>query len=110
MTAGDELRVLLVSPLGRDAQLIKDALAQTGIQSEACRDLACAIDAFRSQNVGALLIAEEALGREAVPSLATALAEQPTWSELPILVLTMGKIQSPKSGSESSICRSARSL
>jgi signal transduction histidine kinase len=88
MAASDELTVLLVCPLGRDAELIGHVLEESSIQSERHKDIVSAAEVFRSRNVGALLIAEEALGIKAIAFLAAALAEQPAWSDLPVLVLT----------------------
>jgi signal transduction histidine kinase len=89
MAASDDLTVLLVCPLGRDAELIRGVLAQSSVQSERHDDVNSAIEAFRSRNVGALLIEEEALGKKAIANLGAALAEQPAWSDLPVLVLTI---------------------
>lgn len=91
--ATDDLNVLLVCPLGRDAELIRKVLEESCVQSESCKDVLSAVEAFRSRNVGALLVAEEALGKKAITILAAALAEQPAWSDLPVLVLTTGRKQ-----------------
>ncbi len=89
MTAEDGFEVLLVTPTGRDAVLIEGVLESSRIQSRALRDVQAAIAEFRAKDVGALLIAEEALSQEIVAVLAAALKEQPAWSFLPILVFTM---------------------
>ena len=90
MTASIGLHVLLVTPTGRDAKLIEKALKLSGVESESLKDVASAIQAFQTRDVGALLIAEESLDREAIALLASALAGQPAWSALPVLILTMG--------------------
>lgn len=90
MAANAGLEVLLVTPTGRDAILIGRALDVAHIQNEALKDVASVIEVFRARDVGALLVAEEALEREAIALLASALAGQPAWSALPVLVLTMG--------------------
>jgi hypothetical protein len=90
MAAGNDLQVLLVAPTGRDAVLIEDALKSSGVQSEALKNVAHAAGVFHVRDVGALLIAEEALGNEEIGLLASALREQPSWSALPVLILTMG--------------------
>ena len=90
MTASDGLHVLLVTPTGRDAKLIANALNTSNMQSEVLNDVASAVDVFRAKDIGAMLIAEEALEPEAIALLSSALAQQPTWSALPVLVLTMG--------------------
>jgi signal transduction histidine kinase len=88
MAAGDELTVLLVCPLGRDAELVRNALQESSVQSECHKDVASAVAVFLSRNVGALVIAEESLVPKAIAILAAGLAEQPAWSDLPVLVLT----------------------
>ena len=90
MTASDGLHILLVTPTGRDAELIANALNTSNMQSEALNDVASAVDVFRAKDVGAMLVAEEALEPRAIALLSSALAQQPAWSALPILVLTMG--------------------
>jgi signal transduction histidine kinase len=88
MTASNDLGVLLVCPLRRDAELIGNVLEGAFVGSERHSDVNSAAEAFRSRNVGALLIAEETLGQKAIAILAAALAEQPAWSDLPVFILT----------------------
>ncbi len=90
MTADNGLHVLLVTPTGRDATLLQKALNVADVQSKVLKDVATAIGEFQTRDVGALLVAEEALGREEITLLASALAGQPAWSVLPVLILTMG--------------------
>lgn len=61
----------------------------SNLKTEVLKDVAAAVEIFRTRDVGALLIVEEALWEEQVALLASALAKQPLWSALPILVLTM---------------------
>jgi len=89
-TSNDGLNVLLVTPTGRDAELIEDALNASNVQSETLQDVASAVEVFRTRDIGALLIAEEALRNEEIALLTSAMANQPAWSALPVLVLTMG--------------------
>lgn len=88
MTANHEMAVLLVAPIGRDAELIRLVLQKSGVQSEAFNEIASATEALSSGNFGALLIAEEALGTKGIALLASVRAEQPAWSDVPVLVLT----------------------
>ena len=90
MSVRDGLLVLLVAPTGRDAKLIADALSLSHVQSESMKDVASAIAVFCTKDVGAMSIAEEALEVEAIAHLSSALVQQPPWSDLPVLVLTMG--------------------
>jgi DNA-binding NtrC family response regulator len=84
------LHVLLVTPTGRDAELIQNLLQASSVQSQPMRDVAEAVKALQHGEAGALLIAEEALGNQEIALLAMALNEQPAWSALPVLVLTVG--------------------
>ena len=80
-------RVLIVAPIGRDAELMCRHLSADHLACEACADLdeLCGeID----RGVGALIFTEEALNPEAVPRLAQTLDRQPAWSDVPIIVLS----------------------
>ena len=96
MPANDDLRVLLVFPFGRDAELVRSALEQSHCHCETFKDIEGAVEALRFGNAGALLVAEEALGNKAVVILAKALEEQPPWSDLPVLVMLAGGNSKPK--------------
>ena len=91
--AGDE-RVLLLAPTGRDAHMIGRVLAEEGVATEACEDIH---DFCRklSEGAGAAFITEEALTPTAVKCLAEALAEQPPWSDFPLVLLTSGGANAP---------------
>lgn len=97
MESGDSLRVLIVAPTGRDAGMIQSALLSADIQSEVQPDVAAATARIRAEDVGALLVAEEALGGHSLALLGPALKEQPPWSALPVLVLTAGGRETPQS-------------
>jgi signal transduction histidine kinase len=82
-----EERVLVLAPLGRDGALIASSLGRSGIAAEAVAamtDLVHAID----QGIGAAVLTEEALHGSALEVLAAALARQPAWSDLPLVILT----------------------
>ena len=84
--AAREERLLILAPVGKDAELTATKLRRAGLQCQVCRDsatLAAEIDA----GAGAALIAEEALAGGTEP-LVSVLARQPSWSDLPILLLT----------------------
>jgi signal transduction histidine kinase len=81
-----ERRLLILTPVGKDASLIATALAPDALSCIGCRDLEeLALEVERG--AAAIVIAEEALagsdGR-----LAALLARQPPWSDLPVLLLT----------------------
>ncbi|HEX6095517.1 MAG TPA: ATP-binding protein [Thermoanaerobaculia bacterium] len=80
-------RVLIVAPVGRDAELMCTHLEGAGLTcyvcvdvDEACREL--------ERGAGALIFTEEALTVDTSPRLAKALDGQPAWSDLPMIILT----------------------
>jgi signal transduction histidine kinase/CheY-like chemotaxis protein len=80
-------RVLLLTPIGRDAPLIADVLRREGIDSVACRgveELARCI----AEGAAAAVVAEEALVGVPLDSLLLVFAGQPSWSDFPLLLLT----------------------
>jgi signal transduction histidine kinase/CheY-like chemotaxis protein len=80
-------RVLILAPIGRDAELMCHQLGRAGIDCVPCDDIDALCDALE-QGGGALLFTEEALSPQATQRLARALDKQPAWSEVPILILT----------------------
>ena len=81
-----ERRLLILAPVGKDASLMAMALVDEARLCVSCRDLEqLALEVERG--AAAIVIAEEALaGHDG--RLATLLARQPPWSDLPILLLT----------------------
>jgi PAS domain S-box-containing protein len=82
-----ECPVLILTPSGRDATVIGDALAQAGIASEICSDLN-ELSSRIGEDAAAALLAEEALSAAELPQLLVRLRAQPPWSDLPLLILT----------------------
>ena len=78
--------VRVIAPSGRDAELILALLTQHGIASEACTDPVRLLE--RGYDVGPLLLAEESLTPTLIARLASFVTTQPSWSDLPILILT----------------------
>ena len=70
----------------RDAQMTREVLARSGIAAEPCADMAALVAAF-GRGAGALMVAEEELNGPALDALSAALAAQPAWSDVPVLVL-----------------------
>src|SRR5271157_2586468 len=84
------LSVLVVAPFGRDASLISETLRRADIACELCPDPRAAFPRL-SNGIGALLVEEEALNNEGlIQEFATALQNQPPWSDAPVVVLTKG--------------------
>ena len=82
-----EERVLLLTALPKDAQLIGTLLTRAGIVGHTCRDLT-SLCAEVEAGVGAVLLTDETLQGPEAGRLAAALAQQPGWSEIPFIVLT----------------------
>lgn len=87
--AGGSLRVLILTPRGRDSALAEQTLARSGLAIHVCDD----IEALKREiaiGAGAVLIAEEALPQEAAGDGAQWFGPEPAWSSLP-LVLLLGR-------------------
>ena len=82
-------RILILAPTGRDAALACEALSGAGLMAEACADMG-ALCCEAAAGAGAALIATEALTPDALQTLREALALQPPWSDLPVIILTSG--------------------
>jgi signal transduction histidine kinase/ActR/RegA family two-component response regulator len=80
-----ERRVLVLAPLGKDAELMAVELRRSGLESVVCPNLARMVEEAR-RGVGVLLIAEEAL--QGLDGLLCWLSEQPAWSDPPVLLLS----------------------
>ena len=79
--------MLILTPSAADAPVARQLLAEAGIDSVICADLAGLCERF-AEGAAAMLIAEEALTVPEIDVLLAALAEQPTWSDIPLIVLT----------------------
>lgn len=87
MTAAAPLRILIVAPLGRDAELMRTHLRNAGLTCESLESMKALCTALR-EGAGAVMVTEEALANGGLALLARALDEQPAWSEIPVIVLT----------------------
>src|SRR5829696_4322431 len=85
----NEQRILLLAPTGKDARLSQAFLAQAGLACTVCSGIA-AMCAGLEEGAGSLVITEETLTDAGMRQLQAALARQPAWSDLPIVVLTNG--------------------
>ncbi|PZQ10198.1 MAG: hybrid sensor histidine kinase/response regulator [Ancylobacter novellus] len=85
-TAGVGFRVLVCAPFGRDASSVVDLLAKEGYAAEAVQDLADAAARLGEDDIGALLLTEEALMSNTA-ALTAALDGQARWSDVPIVLL-----------------------
>lgn len=89
-----EWRVLVLSATPRDFELTRGILERAGVQGVLCTDLEDLCKKI-NEGVGAVIVVEEALGGEVSAAFAQFLAAQPSWSDLPILVLARLGADSP---------------
>ncbi len=82
-----ERRVLVLAPFGRDAAEIGRVLDQAGWDARPCAG-AEALCTEIARGTAAVVLAEEGLLEDGLRRLTAALAEQPAWSDLPLVVLT----------------------
>lgn len=79
--------VLIAAPVGRDAELMCTQLRAAGMRCETCSDV---VDLCRhiAAGVGAIIATEEALPPDGIQELAKVVADEPPWSEIPLIILT----------------------
>ncbi len=82
-----ERRIVICTPTGQDAPLTSRVFRSVDIGSMVCRDTAELLEQL-PRGAGALLLAEEVISGSAMRPLADYVASQPTWSDIPILLLT----------------------
>jgi signal transduction histidine kinase len=80
--------VAVLAPSGRDGPLAEQVLAKWGVRAVPYRTVQALCTAIQ-RGVGVVLVAEEALRPPAVEQMMVVLGSQPTWSDLPIVVLTV---------------------
>jgi two-component system, sensor histidine kinase len=81
-------RVLILAPTGRDAPLIERVLGEREFRTHVCRDIDD-LFARMGEGAGAVLVAEEALSPHGIERLVQFIDAQPTWSDLPLLLVTL---------------------
>ncbi len=82
------LVVRIVAPTGKDAAMLVDTLTRASIAAEACPDLHSFLRDRTDERLGPLLLTEEALTLTLIEFLSAYIHHQPSWSDIPILILT----------------------
>lgn len=80
-------RVLIVAPVGRDAELMCEHLEAARVPCFVCSDTDEACHEL-GIGAGALMFTDEALTAETMPRLAHVLDSQPPWSDIPMIILS----------------------
>jgi len=86
--APDGLTVAVLTPTGHDGRVAKSVLERAGLETKVCDDMAAVCELIGKQEIGVLLMAEEALAPQARDKLFESLDKQPSWSDVPIVILT----------------------
>ena len=90
-------RVLILAPVGRDAETANAVLREHGMECLLCSspdELAERVDL----SIGAVLLTEEALARADLSALGRKLDAQPSWSDIPfVMLMQRGRSAAPRS-------------
>ncbi|MBA3646163.1 MAG: hypothetical protein H0W63_08280 [Gemmatimonadaceae bacterium] len=86
--ARESLPVLVITPTGSDGSITARVLGKAGLSAIVCESIAKACERVKDADAGALLVAEEALSDQSNRDLLGALREQPSWSDIPLVLLT----------------------
>ena len=87
MVPAEDLRLLFLAPTSRDRVTTAALLEPAGITLEVCRTLPDVLSAMQ-EGAAAVMLPEEAVAGAQHRTLQDALAQQPAWSDLPVLLLT----------------------
>jgi len=90
----EEKRVLLVAPTARDGEITRSLLAKAGLTCVVCENLNHLVKELHV-GAGAVLLTEEAITREGIDELLTMMDKQPSWSDLPLVMMMQQGDQSP---------------
>jgi CheY-like chemotaxis protein len=91
-------RVLIVAPVGRDAELMCAHLEAARVPCHVCTDIDEACRELE-RGAGALMFTEEAFTSDTSTRLAHALDRQPAWSDVPMIILSAVPSRETKSRS-----------
>src|SRR5688500_18497762 len=87
MQRDDDLRILILAPTSNDARLTSAFLTEKGFATTICGKLDDLGEGIRT-GCGALLLAEEGLAAGDLRKLVRDLEQQPSWSDLPLILIT----------------------
>ncbi len=84
-----ETRILVLAPTGNDARLTAGFLAANGLVAEPCASIGQLCEEA-AKGCGVIILADETLGENAVEPLIALFSAQPSWSDLPVVLITRG--------------------
>ena len=82
----NEKRVLLLAPTARDGEITRSLLAKAGLTCVVCVNLKHLAKELHV-GAGAVLLTEKAIAGEGIDELLTTLDKQPSWSDLPVVMM-----------------------
>ena len=80
--------VAILTPTGRDGIVASHLLSRFGIQSRVCSNMEEICQLISDDAIGVVLVSEEALITSERVRLFESLNQQPSWSDIPIILLT----------------------
>ncbi len=86
LTATHKHRILIVAPIGQDAEVLRNALANDGITACVCDTIEQVCDGIE-QGASVAIIAEEVLLPGNIDRLEKTIQRQPEWSDFPIIIM-----------------------
>lgn len=87
-TAAEDIAVGLLTPTAQDASVTARVLENAGISTVICANIDELCRLLMEGRIGVLMVAEEALDRAASKCLMETLEKQPSWSDIPIVLVT----------------------
>ena len=87
MSVSDSEIVVVLAPKGRDTEIAIQILREAGLAAKGSASLGSLVDEF-FEDAGLAIIADEAIQNADLKPLGDALAQQPPWSDFPIILLT----------------------
>ncbi|MEA2766385.1 MAG: hypothetical protein QOK07_2789 [Gemmatimonadaceae bacterium] len=96
LTRGEMLPVAILTPTGQDGRVTEKVLARSGLSPCVCADMMAVCSLIAEEEIGVILLAEEALSPAARDMLFASLDKQSSWSDVPIVILTgEGELSGP---------------
>jgi signal transduction histidine kinase len=80
-------RVLVLTPTGRDAEMVREHLLAAGLPCETCEDLDSLLASLKA-GTSVAVVAQEGLPPHGAEALLAVLDAQEPWSDVPVLILT----------------------
>ena len=88
LAAADRLPVAILTPTGKDGKVAELVLSRAGLNPRLCRNMTDVCDLISHEDIGVLLLAEEALAPDERDKLFDSLDSQASWSDVPIVIMT----------------------